>query len=567
MAVINGTSGNDFLTGTPFNDQIYGFDGFDTLEGSGGGDLISGGRQADRLRGEDASDVMYGGKENDSLFGGDGNDTLYGDNGNDYLSGSAGIDLLYGGSGADTFVSNRRIESGGTDSFVDFNSSEGDRIRRIRGGFPRNNFTFSEEPNTPLFEEPNTPFFLEFKQQGNDLLIGDSISEGYTTLVGNGEYINDLTPLLSSFEFVEPSSIDSYSDDLGNYEESFQAQEDGSETETDSEITDPLTRLREAEANLIQQIEHLEAGGSLSELGVQGPALETVTTTDLQGALSEIQGYISDELARQEEAVVADNFLLPEVLEPEKQVFVIEEGTSIPLNIQEEMMGGEILFVPNGYFDTPAPEGFFEEPNTPFFLEFKQQGNDLLIGDSTSEGYTTLVGNGEYINDLTPLLSSFEFVEPSSIDSYSDDLGNYEESFQAQEDGSETETDSEITDPLTRLREAEANLIQQIEHLEAGGSLSELGVQGPALETVTTTDLQGALSEIQGYISDELAKQEEAALADNFLLPEVIEPGKQLFVIEEGTSIPLNIQEEMMGGEILFVPNGYFDTPAPEGFF
>ena len=229
----------------------------------------------------------------------------------------------------------------------------------------------------------------------------------------------------------------------------------------------------------------------------------------------------------------------------------------------------------NSLEENPSLSTFSEEPNTPFFIELKQQGNDLLIGDSLSEGYTTLVGNAEYINDPTALLSSFAFVEPSSIDSFMNrhGLGNYEESFQAEEDGSEAETNSEMPDRLTSLREAEANLIQGIEQLEAGGSLSELGFQGPALEIVTTRDLQGALSEVQGNISDELARREEEALADNFLLPEVLEPGKQVFVFEEGTAIPLELQEEMKGGEVLFMPSEFFEVTTLEdeltsmGFF
>ncbi|NES64355.1 MAG: calcium-binding protein [Okeania sp. SIO2D1] len=353
MAVINGNSGNNFLTGTPSNDQIYGFDGSDTLEGNGGNDLLSGGRHQDSLRGGSHSDTLYGGKGNDVLRGDSGNDTLYGDRGIDLLNGGSGTNVLYGGSDADLFIP-------GTGSTPDFNSSEGDQFFNPPLSFSAS--TFSEEPSISSFS------FIELKQQGEDLLVRNSSDEEYFTFVGHGEYINDPTPFLSSFVFIEPSSIDSFfnSDDLGNYEENFQAEEDGSEAETDSEITDPLTGLREAEANLIQQIEHLEAGGALSELGVQGPALETVTTTDLQGALSEIQGYISDELARQEEAAVADNFLLPEVLEPGKQVFVMEEGTTIPLHLQEEMMGGEILFMPSEFFEVTTLEdvltsmGFFE---------------------------------------------------------------------------------------------------------------------------------------------------------------------------------------------------------------
>lgn len=73
MAIIHGTSGNNYLTGTQGNDQIYGYAG------------------------------------NDTLIGGAGNDNLVGGGGND---------LLTGGSGRDTFVLN--YSGGGIDTITDF---------------------------------------------------------------------------------------------------------------------------------------------------------------------------------------------------------------------------------------------------------------------------------------------------------------------------------------------------------------------------------------------------------------------------------------------------------------
>ncbi|MBD2571403.1 calcium-binding protein, partial [Anabaena lutea] len=61
-----GTEGNDTITGTSGNDNLYGLGG------------------------------------NDTLNGGSGNDELYGGNGNDILNGDAGDDYLYRDSGNDT---------------------------------------------------------------------------------------------------------------------------------------------------------------------------------------------------------------------------------------------------------------------------------------------------------------------------------------------------------------------------------------------------------------------------------------------------------------------------------
>lgn len=333
MAVIFGTSGNDYRLGTSSNDQMYGLEGFDTIDGSGGNDLIYGNQQGDILFGGSGLDVMYGGQGGDSLDGSTANDRLYGDNGNDTVRGGSGTDTLSGGSGADLFFYS-------ADIITDFSSSEGDRLGF--GSFRTSSFSSAV---FSVSSSENIPYFIELKQQGEDLLIGDSWSEGYTTLIGLGETINDPLPLLSSIDFSNGFLF-------GNSEEN-------SEPETDSKFPDPLTGLIESEANLTQAIEYLKAGGSLYDLGFQGPGLETLKPEDLQGALSEVQGRIADELTQPEVAEVTDSLLLPEAVQPGKQVFLIEEGTAIPLDIQEEMIGDEILFLPSGYFNLPASESLF----------------------------------------------------------------------------------------------------------------------------------------------------------------------------------------------------------------
>ncbi len=82
---INGTSGDDSLTGDVGNDSIDGGDGNDTLVGGLGNDYLNGGLGADLL------------------IGGAGTDSLSGGNGDDTLDGGAGSDYLNGGSGNDTF--------------------------------------------------------------------------------------------------------------------------------------------------------------------------------------------------------------------------------------------------------------------------------------------------------------------------------------------------------------------------------------------------------------------------------------------------------------------------------
>ena len=81
-----------------------GSDNPDLIEGTSGDDILSGGLGDDRLYGYGGNDTLSGGEDNDLLRGGDGNDTLNGDEGNDLLIAGAGSDILNGGTGNDVMV-------------------------------------------------------------------------------------------------------------------------------------------------------------------------------------------------------------------------------------------------------------------------------------------------------------------------------------------------------------------------------------------------------------------------------------------------------------------------------
>ncbi|HYI39418.1 MAG TPA: calcium-binding protein [Allosphingosinicella sp.] len=83
MAIINGTSDNDFLNGTA---------GDDTIAALAGNDLVLA---------REGNDVVDGGDGHDNLHGDDGNDILIGGTGDEYLRGDSGDDLIDGGSGWD----------------------------------------------------------------------------------------------------------------------------------------------------------------------------------------------------------------------------------------------------------------------------------------------------------------------------------------------------------------------------------------------------------------------------------------------------------------------------------
>ncbi|KYC37233.1 hemolysin [Scytonema hofmannii PCC 7110] len=86
MTIINGNEDNNWIFGTPFEDQIDGFGGKDLLIGGNG------------------NDVLIGGNGNDNLYGGRGDDILIGVNPLDEQPGQLERDILIGGAGRDTFV-------------------------------------------------------------------------------------------------------------------------------------------------------------------------------------------------------------------------------------------------------------------------------------------------------------------------------------------------------------------------------------------------------------------------------------------------------------------------------
>jgi Ca2+-binding RTX toxin-like protein len=134
---VNGSNGNDWISGTigvnalfggAGDDVIYGLGGDDSLDGGAGRDSLYGGTGNDIIRSDIGSDYVEGGDGNDTLIdasgffvqgewsalhGGNGNDTIqatglsdigmWGDAGADTFLFGAGKTFAYGGSGADIF--------------------------------------------------------------------------------------------------------------------------------------------------------------------------------------------------------------------------------------------------------------------------------------------------------------------------------------------------------------------------------------------------------------------------------------------------------------------------------
>ena len=116
--VLTGNGGDDDVSGGEGNDLLGGRDGNDSIDGGGGEDWEHGGTGDDTMSGADGQDDLHGEDGNDMLDGGASNDTLSGDFGNDRLNGSANDDSLIGGDGEDTLTGGRDNDEvqGGTGS-------------------------------------------------------------------------------------------------------------------------------------------------------------------------------------------------------------------------------------------------------------------------------------------------------------------------------------------------------------------------------------------------------------------------------------------------------------------
>jgi len=158
--LLNGGTGDDWITSSGGNDRIDGGDGKDRLDLnltmlsqavildlsdptapahlSTGGSVVNveeftirSGRGNDEIR-TGAKGTLYGGDGNDSLYGGAGFDYLYGDDGDDLINGGMNTDRLEGGKGSDIFSYQDPNEGGDEISNYD---GKFDRIQVSAAGF------------------------------------------------------------------------------------------------------------------------------------------------------------------------------------------------------------------------------------------------------------------------------------------------------------------------------------------------------------------------------------------------------------------------------------------------
>ncbi|MEG4455499.1 S8 family serine peptidase [Microcoleus sp. N9_A1] len=148
--LLNSNSASPIAFPNNLNNQIQGFNhlnnaidgqgGDDRMAGQGCDDIVRGTTGNDTLWGNAGKDILLGNAGNDILLGNGDNDTLWGNADNDTLWGGAGRDVLIGGSDRDIFALKPQE---GTDTIVDFNLSERDRIG-LAGGLTFDELTISQ---------------------------------------------------------------------------------------------------------------------------------------------------------------------------------------------------------------------------------------------------------------------------------------------------------------------------------------------------------------------------------------------------------------------------------------
>jgi Ca2+-binding RTX toxin-like protein len=158
---INGTNGNDTLTGTTGDDIISGGNGNDRIDGGDGNDNISGGNGNDVLIGGRGNNTIDGGNGNDTIIAADGNNTITGGNGNETVTVGNGNNSFVGGNGNDNVVvgNGNNVLTGGNGNDT-FHVGAGNNI--LTGGSGNDTFVFAANLGKDVVTDFNHGDTIEF---------------------------------------------------------------------------------------------------------------------------------------------------------------------------------------------------------------------------------------------------------------------------------------------------------------------------------------------------------------------------------------------------------------------
>ena len=170
---LEGSAGDDTITGNALNNTLDGGDGADVIQGGSGNDTLTGGAGPDTLEGEAGRDKLYGGIGRDTLKGGDGND---------YIQGGADKDVIDGGAGDDTVMLYFDTSNASKSDWVSTNAYPNDFSQyqnndEISGG---------AGDDTLRFESRHT-------ESGYELDLTDAVISGFETIEIGGTQVIKLT--------------------------------------------------------------------------------------------------------------------------------------------------------------------------------------------------------------------------------------------------------------------------------------------------------------------------------------------------------------------------------------
>ena len=218
---IDGTGGNDNMTGSVQADYLRGGDGDDTIDGSAGNDLIYSGDGNDTITGSGGNDIIYGGAGSDSITDSVGNDLIYGGDGDDIIGDSGGDDNIDGGTGADVITDsagNDLICGGdGNDTITDSNGSDtveggegddaisdyGSGTNILRGGAGNDKIYYSNTSQNVL--------------EGGS---GDDLIQINNSTLGNANYADTITGGLGNDRLLSGGNADTYVFNRGDGQDS-----------------------------------------------------------------------------------------------------------------------------------------------------------------------------------------------------------------------------------------------------------------------------------------------------------------------------------------------------------
>ena len=187
IEIVEGSVGDDVVTGTAAAETLSGWLGNDTLMGGSGGDRLDGSSGNDWLFGGFGRDMLTGSRGADQLTGGDGRDILDGGPGEDwtrYDDATAGVSVrIYDGtaSDGDTLTAIEHIAGGRFGDYLAGNSGVnhilgGDGADQIRGGSADDvlvggagaDLIFGQEGDDRIWGELGRDIFVHAPGDGHD---------------------------------------------------------------------------------------------------------------------------------------------------------------------------------------------------------------------------------------------------------------------------------------------------------------------------------------------------------------------------------------------------------------